>query len=233
MCISAEASRNMFLGGVVSSVLLMKFGLKKLEKYNLFLVITFLYVTLMQIIDYLIWTDLDCKNGRNKLAGITGPLLNYSQPLLVLLIGYLLFSKRINKEIVVLNVVYTILFLVFLYTYYTKGKYCSKVDTETGNLIWIWTKDKFMIIMIIAYIVTLFTNLLSFSDNYYMMLVHGFIFGYLLLVVFNIKNYNSIGNLWCFIAPTIILLFLIFQHLYPKSLINKIDKKYLRNILSM
>ena len=24
------------------------------------------------------------------------------------------------------------------------------------------------------------------------------------------ENYNSIGNLWCFIAPTIILLFLIF-----------------------
>ena len=233
MCISAEASRNMFLGGLVSSVLIMKFGLKKLEKYNLFLVITFLYVILMQIIDYLIWTDLDCKNGRNKLAGIAGSFLNYSQPLIVLLIGYLVLSKRINKKIVVLNVVYSILFLIFLYKFYTKGKYCSKVDPETGNIIWNWTKDKFMIIMIIAYIVTLFTNLLSFSDNKYMILVNGFIIGYLLLVVFNIKNYNSIGNLWCFITPTIILLFLIFQHLYPKYLINKIDKKYLRNITSM
>ena len=125
------------------------------------------------------------------------------------------------------------LFLIFLYIFYTKGKYCSKVDPETGNIIWNWTKDKFMIIMIIAYIVTLFTNLLSFSDNKYMILVNGFIIGYLLLVVFNIKNYNSIGNLWCFITPTIILLFLIFQHLYPKFLINKIDKKYLRNISSM
>jgi len=233
MCISAEASRNMFLGGLVSSVLIMKFGLKKLEKYNLFLVITFLYVILMQIIDYLIWTDLNCKNGRNKLAGIAGSFLNYSQPLLVLLIGYLVLSKRINKKIVILNVVYSILFLIFLYIFYTKGKYCSKVDPETGNIIWNWTKDKFMIIMIIAYIVTLFTNLLSFSDNKYMILVNGFIIGYLLLVVFNIKNYNSIGNLWCFITPTIILLFLIFQHLYPKYLINKIDKKYLRNISSM
>ena len=101
MCISAEASRNMFLGGVISSVLLMKFGIKKLESYNLFLVIVFLYVILMQVIDYLVWTDLDCKLGRNKIAGILGSFLNYSQPLFVLLIG--LVSSLVD------------LFLQFLY----------------------------------------------------------------------------------------------------------------------
>ena len=114
MCISAEASRNMVIGGVVSSVLLMKFGLKKLESYNLFLVIVFLYVILMQGIDYLVWTDLNCKLGRNKLAGILGAFLNYSQPLFVLLIGYLVLSKKINKTVLGLNGVYLLLF-VYLY----------------------------------------------------------------------------------------------------------------------
>ena len=233
MCISAEASRNMFLGGVISSVLLMKFGIKKLESYNLFLVIVFLYVILMQVIDYLVWTDLDCKLGRNKIAGILGSFLNYSQPLFVLLIGYLILSKKINKGVLGLNIVYLVLFSYFLYNYYSKGEFCSSVDPDTGNLVWNWTQSNIIKVLALAYFIVLFTNLLSFSDNNYMLLVIALIFIYVLMVMANIKNYKSIGNIWCFITPTIIVLFLIFQRVFPKFSLNKIDKKYLRNISSM
>jgi surface polysaccharide O-acyltransferase-like enzyme len=233
MCISAEASRNMFIGGVVSSVLLMKFGLKKLESYNLFLVIVFLYVILMQGIDYLVWTDLNCKLGRNKLAGILGAFLNYSQPLFVLLIGYLVLSKKINKTVLGLNGVYLLLFVYFLYSYYSKGDYCSSVDPETGNLVWNWTQSSIIKVLALGYFIVLFTNLLSFSDNNYMLVVNSLILLYVLMIMANIKNYKSIGNLWCFVTPTIIVLFLIFQLVFPKFSLNKIHKKYLRNITSM
>ena len=233
MCISAEASRNMFLGGVISSVLLMKFGSNKLEKYNLFLIIVFLYVILIQIIDYLVWTDLDCTKGRNKIAGLFGSFLNYSQPLFVLLIGYLVLTKKINKSVLGLNVVYLVLFAYFLFDYYSKGKYCSTVDPETGNLVWNWTQSSMIKVLALGYFIVLIVNLLSFTDNNYMIFVIALILFYVMMVMANIKNYKSIGNLWCFITPTIIMLFLIFQSVAPKFSINKIDKKYLRNISSM
>ena len=63
----------------------------------------------MQVIDYLVWIDLDCKRGTNRLAGILGSFLNYSQPLIVLLVGYLVITKKINKNIKIMNIIYSIL----------------------------------------------------------------------------------------------------------------------------
>ena len=233
MCISATASRNMYLGGLIASALLLKFGIKSLNKYNLFLVISFLYVILMQVIDYLVWVDLECKRGTNKFAGILGSFLNYSQPLFVLLIGYLLLSKRINKTVMTLNIIYLVIFAIFLFRYYSKQEFCTNVDSDTGNLQWSWTKDKLIGVIMAGYILVLFINLLSFSDNNYMLVATGLIFLYLILVLFKVKNYNSVGNLWCFITPTIVILYLLLQLAFPKFCINKIDKKYLRNITSM
>lgn len=233
MCISAEASRNMFIGGVISSALLFKYGLKELKNYNLFLIIVFLYVILMQVIDYLVWTDLSCELGRNKVAGILGSFLNYSQPLFVLLIGYLVLSKKINKHILRLNLIYLVLFLYFLYNYYSKGEYCSSIDPETGNLVWNWTQTSIIKVLALGYFIVLIANLLSLSDNNYMIFVIALILLYVCMVMANIKNYKSIGNLWCFVTPTIIVIFLIFQHMFPKFSLNKIHKKYLRNITSM
>lgn len=233
MCISATASRNMYLGGLIASALLLKFGIKSLNKYNLFLVGSFLYVILMQLIDYFVWIDLDCKKGTNKVAGILGSFLNYSQPFVVLLMGYLLLSKRINKNVLTLNIIYLVIFAIFLFRYYSKQEFCTKVDPATGNLQWNWTTDKLIGVVITGYILVLFINLLSFSDNNYMLMATGLIFVYLILVLLKVKNYNSVGNLWCFITPTIVILYLLLQLAFPKFCINKIDKKYLRNITSM
>ena len=122
---------------------------------------------------------------------------------------------------------------VFLFRYYSKQEFCTKVDSATGNLQWNWTTDKFIGVVITGYILVLFINLLSFSDNNYMLVATGLIFVYLVLVLFKVKNYNSVGNLWCFITPTIVILYLLLQLAFPKFCINKIDKKYLRNISSM
>lgn len=233
MCISAEASRNMFIGGIVSSLLLYKFGIKGLNKQNLFLIIVFLYVISMQVIDYLVWTDLDCKLGRNRIAGILGSFLNYSQPLFVLLIGYLVLSKNIKKGVLGLNLVYLVLFVYFLFNYYSKGEFCSSVDPETGNLVWNWTQSSIIKVLALGYFIVLFVNLLSFADNNFMLFAIGLILLYIIMVMANIKNYKSIGNVWCFVTPTIIVLYLVFQVAFPKFSLKKIDKSYLKGISSM
>ena len=233
MCISADASKNMYIVGLISAFLLVNFGLKSLRKENLYLTIVFLYIILMQVIDYLVWIDLDCKRGTNRLAGILGSFLNYSQPLIILLVGYLVITKKINKNIKKLNIIYVILLAIFLIRFYMKGDFCTKIDRATGNLRWSWTKEPLIKVMMVAYIIVLFANLLTFTENNYMVTAIGLIIFYLLLVLLKVKNYNSIGNMWCFITPTIVLLYLFVQRAFPKFSINKIDKKYLRNITSM
>ena len=60
---------------------LLKFGRKELYFYNLLIVIVLLFVSLMQIVDFGMWIDLDCKIGTNKIASFFGPILNHLQPL--------------------------------------------------------------------------------------------------------------------------------------------------------
>ena len=60
MCVSASASLKSFFSTLIFIGLLLKFGLKKLQKFNLFFSLTILYVILMQLIDYFIWIDIDC-----------------------------------------------------------------------------------------------------------------------------------------------------------------------------
>ena len=84
----------------------------------------------------------------------------------------------------------------------------------------------------VAYIIVLFANLLTFTENNYMVTA-GLIIFYLLLVLLKVKNYNSIGNMQVFYYPNNCSFIPFCSKSISKFSINKIDKKYLRNITSM
>ena len=70
MCISAKVSLNVFSIGVILLLLLNILGNSQYKTHNLYLSFIFIFVILMQIVDYLIWKDIECKTGFNKIAGI-------------------------------------------------------------------------------------------------------------------------------------------------------------------
>ena len=49
-----------------------------------------------------------------------------------------------------------------------------------------------------------------------------FVFGYVAVILLGVKNYNSAGNLWCFLSPTMIIVLLIIQSLVPKMMSKKV-----------
>ena len=99
MCISARASVFSFLTNLFSCGALLKFGRKELYFYNLLFVIVLIFVSLMQIVDFGMWIDLDCKIGTNKIASFFGPILNHLQPLVMFTASYMLLNyTKVGKE---------------------------------------------------------------------------------------------------------------------------------------
>ena len=148
MCISARASIISFLVNLVSCVALVKYGNNELKFYNTTIAIWMVYVSLMQLVDYGMWIDLDCKTGMNKLATILGPVLNHTQPLVIFGIAYFLlnytslgrefYNSQLKSQenglfkhfniakgglnfIKIMNIVYAVLLVIALCQFYIRG----------------------------------------------------------------------------------------------------------------
>lgn len=99
MCISARASVGSFFTNLFSCIALLKFGNPELYFYNIVIVLILMFVSLMQIVDFGMWIDLDCKLETNKVASILGPILNHLQPIIMYIIPYVLINyTKVGKE---------------------------------------------------------------------------------------------------------------------------------------
>ena len=213
MCISAKVSLNVFSIGVILLLLLNILGNSQYKTHNLYLSFIFIFVILMQIVDYLIWKDIECKNGFNKIAGIIGVLLNYLLPLIAY-ISFNYFMKvknnRYNKLLLSLNIIYAVFLVYFLYNYYTKEKLCSTL--VKGNISWSWYNTPLSPILNIFYCILLILNLLQ-GNNIYILIAVIIIYVYLGIVM-KLKQ-GVVGEFWCLGAPFLLIILLFCQHLLP------------------
>lgn len=215
MCISSRASISVFIFGILSCFILLKYGNKDLENHNKVIAYSISFVLLMQLVDFFIWNDLDCKLNLNKMMGIIGPILNYLQPLIffILAIKYLNVSDNKHYEIVKgINIAYLIIFLVLYANYLNNREFCSSLNPN-NNISWLWSK-KLNIISNIHVIVLAINLFFIFKKNFALLC---FITGYSLLAI-SIKYFpKSVGELWCFLTGVfVILLIFLTQKLFPK-----------------
>ena len=110
MCFSKEASLISLYLGLINSFIFIYFSKKNVKSINLKVALIFGFVSLMQGIEYLIWSDLQCTNGNNKLAGIIGPILNYLQPFIIFMILGIFKYPLIN----IINIIYLIYFFIII-----------------------------------------------------------------------------------------------------------------------
>ena len=160
MCISASASIGAFLTNLISCIALVYFGNKELSHYNYFAASLLIFVSLMQIIDYGIWKDLDCSKGFNRIATIAGPILNFLQPIAAAVIIYAILKyTKAGKELYetklkkmesgiykhfslgsdklnflkVVNILYVILLIIALTLFYLKANDNPELLCSTVN----------------------------------------------------------------------------------------------------
>ena len=220
MCYTKEASIGAFLTGLLSSIALILLGNQSLQKENLVIGLFFIYVSFMQLIDYMIYIDPGCKLGSNKLAGYFGPFIYSLQPVLLFILFVFVFGdqsefyQKYKNIFITINVVYFYIILITYSYYLSQNETCSNV--EQGRQKWVWEKNGFGTFNIFYAIVLIVNFFLFFKAGSQINLIYfavgvGLIFAFYLISKFNYINHVS--EFWCFFANSVPLILLIGQKL--------------------
>lgn len=209
MCYSEELSLTSLSFGIFASLMLINFGNSKSENTNKAIGYFFLFVTLMQLVEYFLWIDIDCVNGFNKLGSLIGPIFNHLQPLVLLLLAtyFLNSSNLISPSIIIpANIIYLI------YSGYQYVKYVSNSSNlcvgtnECDHLDWTWKRD----FNYLFYFAISFLNIANFYTNVNLMVSFGI--SYLLLIV-SIFGFNkNVGEFWCLMVTGVPLINLFMEN---------------------
>lgn len=218
MCVSKNASVLAFGTCVVSSILLWKYGDPRVSDENKVIVWFFLYVSLMQWVDFGIWSDLTCESGWNALATRMGPWLNNLQPAVVALLLWW-FAGQPGGDIILpaVALVYTA-FVVYKNTTSTldrctttfqDGDTCPARQLETchGGLRWQWNQvfpyGWYHVVMAIVGVWAVIAKKWSF--------VWALAVSYVFFAIEVFQNKHRVGELWCFLVNCVPLATLGFQ----------------------
>ncbi len=211
MCYNKGASITAFFTGIISSILLIMYGDQEYRFQNIVIGSIFIFVSFMQLFDYLMYIDPNCKSGWNKIAGYVGPIFNAIQPLLLFAFIWLVEpDPQLRNLALVVNGTYLV-YILYLYVNYVKqGQVCSYV--ENGRLSWAWYKSFGSNWNKLYGFVLIFNFILLMKYKY---IITAGIIALLFFAVSFLKYRNHIGEWWCFFSNSIPLLILIIQKMIP------------------
>lgn len=208
MCYSANLSLLSFSFGLFASFMLINFGNKQSESTNKVIGYFYLFVTLMQFVEYLLWIDIDCANGLNRVGSYLGPILNHLQPIVLLILAstFLKSANVISPSIIIsVNIIYLI-YCVYQYVKYVTNKSNLCVRTNNCNhLDWTWKKDfKYLFFHTI-----LFINIANFYNN--KNLIVSMVISYVLFLISFLGFKQNAGEFWCLMVTGIPLINLFME----------------------
>ena len=196
MCFNYETSLFTFVVGTIFSVVLMEYGNIDFMAENEVSGIFLIFISMIQLMDFLFWIDIKNDYGINKMVTIIGPLLNVCQPIIFYLIKYFYYKpnvfslKNFNLPIALLNLAYLIYFVTMYKRFLSEGELTT--STKDGHLDWPWLQfanPRF-------YLITLAVNIFYLFDIKYALVLFGIVYSFLALSM-KYFYYNS-GELWCF-----------------------------------
>ena len=200
MCFSKALSMKSFIFGMVGSIMLMLFGNMKYKQSNYVIGLMFIFVSFMQLIEYMIWSDMECNKGLNNFASYIGPLFNHLQPVLLFILTSCIMKSMniISTEILLfLNGAYLVYTLI-LYKDHLKSRVNLCIGTnESGHLKWTWDQG----FNYLFYIVILLINMVNYSYDKNFLLASALIF--MSLFTSMMKFNKNVGELWCLMVTGI------------------------------
>ena len=210
MCFNAPVSFLTFALGTVFSTLLINNKSKTFNLENKATGIFFIFISLIQLMDFIFWIDLKNNFGLNKLTTIIGPLLNIGQPVILYLIKYFIYKPNIfsmkdfNLPVAGLNMLYGGNLIYNYVKFLRNDKLVTGV--EHGHLKWPWIKYSSAYFYLILLAINIF-YLFNFKYASFLFTITYFFF-FLSRKYF---NYNT-AELWCFFGAFIPLI-MVFMNL--------------------
>jgi hypothetical protein len=158
----------------------------------------FIFISLIQLMDFAIWSDLGNKIGLNRVATMIGPLLNVGQPLIMYFIKIVVFQHYRIDFVSLLNIGYSV-YLAKIYYLFVKGDELT-TKVEQGHLKWPWLKYTNPL----AYLVMFIINALYLTNFKFSLLVTS-ITGFFLFLSHSYFAYH-VGEMWCYFGAFIPML---------------------------
>lgn len=193
MCYNAEISLNTFIFGIICAFIVII-----LNKINIIAILFTLTVTLIQLMEYYTWKNIENRNIIYLLS-IIGFFIIFLQ-IFILNYGYLNNDERyISLVILLILIIY-----LFHYNYQNNNFYMEK--GTNGHLIWHWIDIPLplLLIILVFYLYPAFR--------------YGYIIFILMIILLSISLYNyykykTWGSMWCYIGNSLWLL-MLFKSLY-------------------
>ena len=215
MCYTKDVSRNSFLINIVTCIVLYKTK----NKTNMILALFFGFVGLMQLFDWIFWSNQDLLNSKEARINFAttkiAMIINHLQP--IVLAGLIYFFngslKSSSKFIVGLYTIFSIIYTINVYHQidYTMAKTINVYDNKRAQtLYWQWNDkigSSFVYGIYLLCVSILTYENLSFPIN--------IIFALINIITFGVSGYyfkgNTIGRFWCAISSYLPLLILLLD----------------------
>ena len=207
MCFSAEISLITFIVGIIGSLLCISLG-KPIDKIIGYY---FIFVSLMQCIEYLLWNHQKCDNY-NRFLSILGMVLNHLQPIVLgLLILY--FNKNVSTKIMyIIMFLYLCIIIPYSIQFLNNKKLeCTIKTSKNHHLIWIWNNMFFAYKIYLIFLLTLcFLIYFGFPNRYKFIAILVTLISFGTSQFFYYKE-GVMGSLWCFYILFITYIYYIYN----------------------
>ena len=217
MCINKETSLIAFLIGFSLSSYILYRGIQTGNKKDFIIGIMFISVSLMQLLEYFIWTNQKC-SFKNSIYSILIMLL--------LLIQIIFFYTSINIKFKVTNIIhigFICSIIVFSYAIYilikNKDKLCSRPSKNSCRLEWAGMKYLYNNNIFVTCLATFLYLFMLYKLQKYIVIKHIIsenIILFLLLISIlysvikeKINFFNIFGSIWCFLAVFYPIIYLL------------------------
>ena len=184
MCFSEKASLTAFLVGMTSSLYCYSLGKPNDKVFGLF----FAFVSLIQLIDYLLWKHQVC-DAYNKMVSLFGMILNHLQPI-ILAVLLIMYKSDINRKAISYIIGVYLLFMI-PYSLQSSGGGCT-IKSKNPNFK--WNNEKYHNIVNTIFMICL--TLLF----YYGFSLRAAILTVVTILFSQIFYSKQVGATWCFFA---------------------------------
>jgi hypothetical protein len=201
MCWNAEVSLNTFIFGLLSAAIILF-----IDKTELKLVLILMSATLMQLVEFFAWRNID-----NKEAIKTISLFGMGAILLQLILINS-FNLKGNERIIVLTIIF-ISALIALNHIINNDKLKMEKGVN-GHLMWYWTDVPLPLLII-------FLSFYLYAGIRNKKILVIFSLATLLISLYTYYKYKTWGSMWCYISNIFWILLIakvVFEYLYGAKL---------------
>jgi hypothetical protein len=219
MCYSAKDSINAYIIGSISSLILFSYKDTDMKILGLF----FLFVSQMQLFDYIFWKNTEC-NNINKITTKFAIIFNHLQPVVLFLL-LKFYNYKVSQLSEIIFYIYLIVFTIYtIYVFpsnnciYTDKVCCSLPREKINNntvINWQWNDMKYINYIYILFLLSFTLSVLNLTKyKYELVFINFFTF----LISHKIPNLNrSVGRIWCYIASFMPILLILYNYILSNS----------------